>query len=265
MKRLAKVGAVLLGAFALWIAVLAILGAVFGGREEQKTRERIGKSLQAKVTIATSDLGLVRGRLSLESLAIRRDEAVGHLWIDVGAMRCELAPLGWALIDHDCRELAVRGVKVEVSTAALFKLKPPSGSKPIHVDRIVIDDAQFVFLPSAIAPNLGRIEISIDHAVAGPTTLRTPLSWLFSLEVLEARFALPAGITLHLSYRLGLLTVAGSVFGSTPVTLPVTIPAADSARDAHEEMQLLLGVGKDAAKRLVAQRATDWLRRKLVD
>lgn len=265
MKRLAKVGAVLLGAFALWIIALAILGAVFGARQLTKTSDRLGKSLQAKVTIATSDLGLVRGKLTLDNLAIRRDEAVGHLWIDIASVRCDLAPLGWALFDPDCRELAVRGLKVEVSTAALFKLKPPAGGKPFHADRIVVDDAQFVFLPSAFAPDLGRIEVSIDHAVAGPTTLRTPLSWLFSLEVLEARFALPAGITLHLSYRLGLLTVAGSVFGSTPVTLPVTIPAADTARDAHDEMQLLLGVGKDVAKRLVAQRATDWLRRKLVD
>jgi hypothetical protein len=263
VKRLAKVGAVLLGAFALWIIALAILGAVVGGRELEKTRARLGQSLQAKVSIATADVALVRGRFLLESLVLRRDEAVGHLWIDVGSVRCELPPLGGALFDHDCRELAVRGVKVEVSTAALFKLPPPAKSKPIHTDRLVIDDAQFVFLPSAFAPNLGRIEIAIDHAVAGPTTLRTPLSWLFSLEVLEARFALPAGITLHLSYRLGLLTVAGSVFGSSPVTLPVTIPAADTAHDAHEEMQLLLGVGKDVAKRLVAQRATDWLRRKL--
>lgn len=263
MRIVKRLLIVAVGAFVLWIVALAILGAVVGGRELQKTRERLGQSLQAKVTIATADLALIRGRLTLDSLAIRRDEAVGHLWIDVGNVRCELAPLGGALFDHDCRELAVRGVKVEVSTAALFKLPPPAKSKPIHTDRLVIDDAQFVFLPSAIAPSLGRIEIAIDHAVAGPTTLRTPLSWLFALEVLEARFALPAGITLHLSYRLGLLTVAGSVFGSTPVTLPVTLPAAELAHDGHEEMQLLLGVAKDIAERLVAQRATDWLRSKL--
>lgn len=263
MRRLARVGAVLVGAFALWIVVLAILGAVVGGREQRKTSERLARSLQAKVTIATSDLALIRGRLTLENLAIRRDEAVGHLWIDVGNVRCELPPLGGALFDHDCQELAVRGVKVEVSTAALFKLPPPAKTKPIHTDRLEIDDATFVFLPSAIAPNMGRVEITIDHAVSGPTTLRTPLSWLFALEVLEARFVLPAGIMLHLSYRMGLLTVAGSVFGSTPVTLPVTFPAAELAHDGHEEMQLLLGVAKDTAERLVAQRATDWLRNKL--
>jgi hypothetical protein len=263
MRLVKRVVIIAVAAFALWIIVLAILGAVVGGREQRKTSERLAKSLQAKVTIGASDLALIRGRLTLDNLAIRRDEAAGHLWIDVGNVRCELAPLGGALFDHDCRELSVRGVKVEVSTAALFKLPPPAKSKPIHTDRLVIDDAHFVFLPSAIAPSLGRIEISIDHAVAGATTLRTPLSWLFALEVLEAHFALPAGITLQLSYRLGLLTVSGSVFGSTPVTLPVTLPAADLAHDAHEEMQLLVGVGKDVAERLVAQRATDWLRSKL--
>lgn len=263
MRLVRRVLIIAVVGFALWIVALAILGAVVGGRESRKTRERLGRSLQANVTIATSDLALVRGRLMLDSLAIRRDEAVGHLWIDVGNVRCELLPLGGALFDHDCSELSVRGVKVEVSTAALFKLPPPAKTKPIHTDRLVIDNAHFVFLPSAIMPSLGQIEISIDHAVSGPTTLRTPLSWLFSLQVLEAHFALPAGITLQLSYRMGLLTVAGSVFGSSPVTLPVTLPAADLAHDAHEEMQLLVGVGKDIAERLVAQRATDWLRRKL--
>jgi len=260
LRRIAIVTA---GVVTLWLVVLAILSVVLSGRYGRNTEERIGTSLQAEAKVASCDLALVRGRLTLDNLAVRRDDTVGHLAIDVTNVRCELAPLGWALIDRDCGELAVNGVRVEVSSAALFKLQKPKDVKPIQADRVVIDDAQFVFLPSAFAPNLGRIEIAIEHAVSGPTRMRTPLSWLFSLQELRARFAFPANITVILEYRMGLLTVSGSIFGSQPITLPVQIPAADMAHDAHEEMQLLLKTGKDIAERVVAQRATDWLRNKL--
>ena len=260
LRRIAIVTA---GAVVLWLVVLAILGAVLSGRYARSTESRLGESLQATATVARSDLALIRGRLTLENLAVRRDDVIGHLSIDVINVRCELAPMGWALVDRDCGELAVKGVRVEVSSAALFKMQKPKGTKPITADRVVIDDAQFVFLPSAFAPNMGRIEIAIDHAVAGRTVMRTPLSWLFALEELQAHIALPANITLLLDYRAGMLTVAGSIFGSQPITLPVQIPAASAAQDAHEEMRLLLEVGKDIAERVVAQRATDWLRKKL--
>jgi hypothetical protein len=250
------------GLFAGWLAALVVLSMTLGGRQERQTRERIAESLRATVTIGDSDLALVRGRLTLERLAIRRDDVVGHLAIDVASVRCELAPLGFALVDHGCRELVIEQPRLEVSTAALFKLKTPKRT-PIKTDRVVIDNAVLVFLPSAIVPSLGRIEISIDHAVAGPTVMRTPLSWLFALEELRARFALPAGITLQLDYRLGMLTVAGSLLGSAPVTLPVQLPVAETARDAHEEVQLLVNLGKDIAERVVAKRAEDWLRSKL--
>ncbi len=248
--------------FALWLTVLAILSIVVGDRQERQTRERLAESLQATVTVADSDLALVRGHLTIDRLAIRRDDLVGHLAIDVESVRCELAPLGLALFDHGCKELAIRAPRLEVSTAALFRVNPPKRT-PIHTDRVVIDQAVLVFLPSAFVPNLGRIEISIDHAVAGPTVMRTPLSWLFALEELRARFALPAGITLQLDYRGGMLTVAGSLLGSSPVTLPVQLPVAETARDAHEEVQLLVRLGKDIAERVVAKRAEDWLRSKL--
>jgi hypothetical protein len=263
VSRLARVGAVLVGIGFLWLVVLLILGAVLSGRYARKTEERIGTSLQATAKIAGTDLALIRGRLTLDNLSVRRDDLVGHLAIDVTNVRCELPPMGWSLFDRDCGELAVKGVRVEVSSVTLFKLQKPKGVKPIQADRVIIDDAQFVFLPSAFAPNMGRIEIAIEHAVAGRTSMRTPLSWLFALEELRASFALPANITVHLDYRMGILTVAGSIFGSQPIALPVQIPAADAAHDAHEEMRMLLQVGKDIAERVVAQRASDWLRSKL--
>jgi hypothetical protein len=260
---LRRIAIVTVGAIGLWLVILVILGAVLGGKYARSTEKRLGESLQAQATVRSADLALVRGRLTLDNVIVRRDDTVGHLAIDVTDVRCELAPLGWALVDRDCGDLAVHGLHVEVSSAALFKLPKPHGVKPIQAERVLIDDATFVFLPTAFGPSMGRIDIAIDHAVAGPTTMRTPLSWLFALEELHARFALPANITVLLDYRLGILTVSGSIFGSQPISLPVQIPAADTARDAHEEMQVLLQVAKDIAERIVAQRATDWLRTKL--
>jgi hypothetical protein len=93
--------------------------------------------------------------------------------------------------------------------------------------------------------------------------MRTPLSWLFSLRELKAKFELPAGITVQIGYLNGKLSATGSVFGSEPVELPIDIPVADSAKDAHDEVQLLIQLGKDIAEKLVAKRAEDWLRSKL--
>lgn len=251
-------------AVVVWIATLVILGFALSSRQERVTKERLAASLQSTVTLGDIDLALVRGRLVIDKLAIRRDDTVGHLAIDVEGVRCELAPFGLALFDRDCRELAIKNVKLEVSTAALFKLNRPKQSKPIRADDVIIDNAVLVFLPSAFAPNLGRIEIAIEHARSGATVLRTPLSWLFSLRELRARFELPAGITVRIGYRDGIMTASGSLFGSQPVELPVEIPVADTAKDAHDEMQLLVKLGRQIAERLVAKRAEDWLKSKLV-
>ena len=260
---LKRVGIIVAGAFALWLVVLLVLGIALSSRQARRTQERLAESLQAQVTLGDVDLALIRGRQTIESLSIKRDDTIGYMHVDVASVRCELAPLGWAIIDRDCRELAVRGVRIEVSTAALFKMQRPPKRKPVRTDHFVIDDAQLVFLPSAFAPNLGRISISIEHAESGATVMRTPLSWLFGVKELRAKFELPAGITVVVAYKDGMLTASGSLFGSTPVALPVEIPAADLAQDAHDEARLLMKLGTDIAERLVAKRAEDWLRSKL--
>ncbi len=259
LKRAAIIAA---GVLVGWLVVLLVLGVALGGWQERKTKQRIAESLQATVELDDSDLALIRGRWSFDKLSIRHDDVVGHLAIDVGGVRCELAPLGWALVDRDCSELAVTGVRMEVSSTALFKTKRPT-QKPVHADRVVIDDATLAFTPSAVVPTLGRIEISIEHAEAGATVMRTPLSWLFSLEVLRAKLDLPANVTLFIGYQHGVLTASGSLFGSTPVELPVQLPLASTAQDAHDEMQQLVTLGKDLAQRLVAKRAEDWIESKL--
>jgi len=245
-----------------WIVLLAVLGPVLAGREQRNVERRIGESLQATATVGTTDLGLVGGQLVLERLAVKRDDVVGHLALDLDQVRCDLPPLGWALFDHDCGELAIHGMKLEVSTAALFQLRHPA-RQPIRARHVVIDDATLAFAPSAFVPSLGRVAITIEHAESADTLFRTPLSWIFALEKLRARIDLPANITLRLGYAGGKLSAAGTLFGSAPVEVPFELPVAAMAHDAHEEVQLLVKAGEDVAERLVAKRAEDWLKTKL--
>ncbi|MEO6774191.1 MAG: hypothetical protein ABI467_14425 [Kofleriaceae bacterium] len=258
-RRLALGGLI---AIVAWLALLWICDAVVASRQATVVTERLGESLHGRATLGELDLALIRGRLGLRALAVDRDDLVGRLALDVREVDCELAPLGWALVDRGCRELAVRGVRFAVSTAALFRLQAPKRA-PIHADHVVLDDARLTFSPSALLPSLGRIQISIDHAESGPTTFVTPLSWIFALETLRAHVELPAGLMVQLRYDRGVFGAAGSLFGSTPVELPLRLPVTTGYTDAHDEIQALIKLGTELAEQLVAKRAEDWVRTKL--
>ena len=249
-------------AVVLWLVALVVAGFVLEGRTRRGVAERIAESLQAEATIERGSLSLVRGSLELEGLAVRRDDLLGHLAIAVPELHCALPPLGLALVDRDCRELSVAATRLEVSSAALFRLRPPK-RRPLHVRAMVIDDARLEFSPSAFLPGLGKVAIAIAHAEAGETTFKTPLSWLFALRALRATIELPAGVQLQLSYDHGELRAAGAIFGATPVVLPIAIPVAEAADDARAEIARLVAFGKDVAEGLVARKAADWLESKL--
>ena len=247
---------------AAWVAALLVTDFAIEGRTRDQVASRIAEALQAEATIGSGDLALVRGWLDLEALSVRRDDAIGQLAIDVAGLRCELPPLGAALVDRDCRELAIRGTRLGVSSAAVFQLQRPHRA-PLHAGRVVIDDARLELAPSAVLPSLGRIAIDVAWAEAGETTFKTPVSWILALHGLRATVELPAGITVELTYDHGELRAAGSLFGAMPIALPVSLPAADPAEDPRAELARLVGFGKDLAERLVARRAEDWLRSKL--
>jgi hypothetical protein len=247
---------------ALWLAVLVVFDFALEGRTRRRTAERIAESLQADAAIDRGDLALVRGGIDLDDLSVRRDDLIGHLALTVAGLHCALPPLGLALVDRDCRELAVRGTRLEISAAQLFRLPHPR-RPPLHAQRVVIDDARLELSASAFVPGLGRVVITIDHAEAGDTTFKTPLSFVFALRALRATVELPAGITLQLTYELGQLKVAGAIFGATPIAVPVALPVADLADDPAAEVAKLVAFGKDLAERLVARRAEDWLKSKL--
>ncbi len=258
-RRLALGGVI---AVVAWFGTLLILDAVLASRQATATTTRIGESLQGRTTIGELDLALIRGHLAMSALAVHRDDLVGHLALEVAEVDCSLAPLGRALFDRDCRELAVRGVRLDVSTAALFQLQHPK-HPPIRVGRVVIDDAELAFSPSAFLPSLGRIAIEIEHAESGPTVFVTPLSWIFSLERLRARIELPAGMSVALGYEHGVFAAAGSLFGGRPVEIPLRLPVATLHADAQAEIAALVRLGTEVAEKLVARRAEDWLRSNL--
>jgi len=262
LRRIRRVARFAGALAALWLAALLVIDLALEGRTRRRIAERIAESLQADATIGRGDLALVRGGIDLDDLTVRRDDLVGHLALTVASLRCALPPLGLGLVDRECRELAIRGVRFEVSTAALFRLPHPK-RPPLRAQRVVIDDARLELSPSALLPDLGRVAISIEHAEAGDTTFKTPLSFLFTLRALRATVELPAGITLQLTYELGLLRVAGAIFGATPVVLPIALPVADLADDPRAEVAKLIAFAKDLAERLVARSAEDWVKSKL--
>lgn len=253
-----KIAIVAASVLAVWCVALRVLDEVLADRQAQVTQDRLAESLQATATIGSADLALIGGGLALHGLALHRDDVIGHLSLEVDSVDCDLPPLGWSLVDRSCRSLAVRGTRLEVSTAALFHLRPPKRA-PVRARRVVIDDAQLAFAPSAFVPSLGRIAVAIEHGEAGATVFRTPLSWLFAVEQLTARFDLPAGIAVRLEVHGHKLSVATPLLGAAPVELALDLPAASSAHDAREEIELLVKTGEDIAGRLVAKRAQDWL------
>ncbi|MCX5742701.1 MAG: hypothetical protein NT062_09415, partial [Proteobacteria bacterium] len=139
-----------------------------------------------------------------------------------------------------------------------IKLKRPHN--PIHARHVVIDDAVLELSPSAIAPGLGKLKITVEHAEARDTLMKTPFSWIFALEALRAKLELPGDIVVALSYDHGKLTVAGGLFGARPIALPFAIPVADLADDPKAELARLGALGKEIAERVLAQRAKDWMK-----
>lgn len=250
------------GVIAAWIALLLVLGFTHAGRTADGVAARLGESLQGTATYGDASLALVRGGLVLERLAVRRDGATGKLSLEVGELRCDLPPLGLALVDRECGELAIGGMRLEVSALALLRLQRVK-RPPTRAGRVVIRDAVLVLAPSAFLPDLGRVRVKIDRAIAGPTQFRTPLSWIFALEELRASLDLPAGLSVHLAYRGGVMSASGSVFGSAPVEIPVTLPVREATDDARAELDRLVRFGKDLTERLVARRAKEWIRSKL--
>lgn len=228
----------LAGLFGLWLVVLAVLGVVYGGDRGHAVARRLGESLRAESTLEESNLALVRGWLALGQLRARREDEVGSLALDVGELHCELPPVGLALLDSECRALVLARLKLEVSSLAMFRVERPK-RPPIRAGAFALEDAHLV-LPLKV----GSLDIHLDHALAGETTFKTPLSWVFALERLRATVKLPLG-TVDVAYVDGMLVVWGEgLLFPKPVVLPLVLPVRDPDDDPKAELARITQWGR---------------------
>ncbi|MCE9578015.1 MAG: hypothetical protein K8W52_33090 [Deltaproteobacteria bacterium] len=257
MRRATKLAVGLASAGTTWVVGLVVAGYAARGCVVERTTTRLGESLDATVALEDLELSLVRGQVGLGGLVIDREHD-GHLHVRIDRIDAGIAPLGAYLWNRDLGQVTVAGVDIEVTAWAVLKIKPPK-RKPMVMDHLTIDGARVVFAPTSVTGDWGKATLQVTRAEAGPTILRTPMSWLFALERLDASLDLPgiAPVTLH--FEGGRLEASGSVFGATPIAIDVTLPVPEPG---HEGRQLA-DLGADLAERLALARAERLLRRVL--
>ena len=237
------------GTVALWIVALALFGWLGDGCVRRRAEQRLATSMQATVTIGTLDLAPVSGGLALRDLRLERRER-GSFRLAVDEVDVDLRPLGLALVQDDLGDVRVRGVDIELSLlGALDQRSRSEPGEPVTFERLELRDAHVAIVATSLAPGVGRIDLTIERAVAGRTTMRTPLSWLFALRELIARLDLPGGLTARVSYADGTLRLAGGALGDTPLEVPFAIPVLEPAR----ELEQLAEIGRTLARELVVR------------
>lgn len=249
-----RVATITVGALALWAVALVVAGTAASSCQTRKIADRIGRSLDATARFGDGSLALVRGAFTGRDLTIDKDEVLGTLRVRVRSLDADLLPMGLALVDARPRRLELAGVEIEASSLALLRARRAHGT-PFTVDALALRDVHLAAVPIAALPGLGRIEVHLDRVEAGPTVLRTPLSWVFSLRELAATVDLPAGVRVHLEYAGGVLHAQGGVLGSRMVEVPLAIPTLDPAR----ELDQLQALGLDLLEKIAVSGARSWL------
>jgi hypothetical protein len=253
VRRTAKIAIGAGAAVATWTIAVLVVGFAARGCVAERMRTRLAESLDADVRIRDLDLALVRGEVGFEGLAIDRDHD-GHLHVGVDHLDAGIAPLGAYLWDRSLGRIRIDGVDLEVDGWGVLRIKPPR-RPPVSFAGLAIDDARLVFAAALGAPKWARFAVLIDHAETGATILRTPLSWVFALERLDARLEVPGVEPVALHYANGRLDASGGPFGSDPVSIAVTLPAPEPGREGQQ----LEALGKDVAERLALARASGWI------
>lgn len=230
-RRARRVGGALVGAAAAWVLALAVFGWVGDGCVRDRARDRIAASMRASVAIGDLDVGPVTGVVHLRDVVIEKRE-LGYFRLAIASIDADVLPLGLALLDDGVGEVVVRGVDVDVSALGAFDLRG-GGDEPIRFDRLELRDVHVTLEATSLVPGLARVDLTIERAVAGATTMRTPLSWLFALEVLTARLDLPAGLAVRVTFAADRLILSGGPF-DTSVEIPFAIPELDPAREVEQ-------------------------------
>jgi hypothetical protein len=248
MRWLRRIGITLAGSAVAWLVTLLLVGWLGADCQRRKVEDRLASRMRATVTIGGLDLGLVTGHVGVDRIAIARD----NLRLEVQRIDVDVLPLGLAIFQHGAGDVRIRGVTAQI--AALAALDNRSGKgQPFEFDSMDIRDATVTFvvslkdagLSNLVGDMLGigpvQIVLHVARAAAGHTVMRTALSWLFGLRVLDADVTLPGGAKVPVHYEGGRLKV-----GALEVTL--TIPKLDAAR----ELQQLRDIGIDVGTQIVA-------------
>lgn len=236
----------------MWVSALFLGGYAGAGCAKDKARSRLAGSMKAAVTIGDLDLGLVRGAIGVDDIHIVKDDH-GYLRIDLHRVDVDVLPLGLAMFSDSVGDVRVRGIDVEISALGALDLR---GGKrtPLTFDSLAIEDAHVRVEAAHVVPGVAGLDVTIDRAHAGATTLRTPVSWLFALRDFDAHVELPIGGKVLLHYAAGKLTLSGSLLGSAPLVLPFDIPVLEPAR----ELEQLAELGQRLIGELAAQVGARW-------
>jgi len=239
---------------AAYFIVLVIVGWIAAGIVADKIQARLAGSLDAEVKVGDAEVGLISGTVRVNDLHLERNK-IDTLELDISGLEVDIAPMGWVLVDRDLRRVKVRDGRLTISGAGALVLPPRPKQPPVRVGALEIENGVIELMATGYWPGLARMVITIEHARAGATTLRTGLSWLFTLESLVARVDLPANITVRIAFEDGALSASGGFFGQTPVTIPFQLPKLDD----RDEVEQLVALGKQLGKQLAIERAKRWL------
>lgn len=251
---MARIGLGLAVFAAAYLVVLVIAGWIAAGVVADKIQARLAGSLDAEVRVGGAEVGLISGAVRVNDLHLERRK-LDSLELDIEGLEVDIAPLGWVLFDREPRRVKVKGGRLAISGAGALVLPPRPKQPPVRVGALEIEHGVIDLMATGYWPGLARMVITIEHARAGATTLRTGLSWLFTLEHLVARVELPANITVRIAFQDGALSASGGFFGQTPVTIPFRLPKLDD----RDEVTQLVALGKELGKQLAIERAKRWL------
>jgi hypothetical protein len=126
----------------------------------------------------------------------------------------------------------------------------------------VTDERRGDLVVTTAWPELAHVRLVIERFRAGRTTFRTPLSWVFALEELDARVELTGDHRLRAALRATgkLSAVRAASSAITPVDIEVDLP-----RDpGPDEPARLRALAFELAKRLAIERGKRWLTRRLL-
>lgn len=251
---MARIGLGVAVTAAAYLVILVIAGWIAAGIVADKIQARLAGSLDAEVRVGDAEIGLISGAVVVTDLHLERNK-IDTLSLDIRRLEVDIAPLGWVLFDREPRSVRVRDGRLAISGAGALVLPPRPKQPPVRVGELVIENGVIELMASGYWPGLARMVITIESAHAGATTLRTGLSWLFTLEDLTARVDLPANMSVLITFADGTLSASGAFFGKTPVTIPFVLPALDD----RDEVTQLVAMGKELGKQLAIERAKRWL------